>query len=954
MSDEILRNSAALNALKRHQLVSLSKRYGLKASGKNVEMIQRLEAYAVTHANDLDFYIPSPAPTPAPNTYTAPPTSVPPTPVPSMSTRRMTVAGQAPTPLKHKESMMSVASRQSDAWEVLSDSGASLISPRKQQEVESGMKKSGSVSSWKSANNGEALNEFGEHHKEKISSSSSMKALATSLTRRGSRILLGRSTSASSQLNLAAEPEAESMPKKTEQEPVEEVVDEIPPSPASTVGIPRRHSQITLLERPSTVRLCSPTPTSPIAHVSSDHDNDELPFSGKTKSIHALKERRSMALRSPMGSPNALSPSGLGRKSMPALPSSSTSASLSFIYPPLPAIPPQFAQIANVPVPGTFPVLPPTPSRAQMIFGSNNEPGVSNQQFSVAAQAVLREMNSRLPGGGAMFDEELLKGRKAEMGKLVKVNEGLGTGGWGLSSGSTVQDRYAEAHQKEFAKMRSISKTSLAPKPSTSRQTSSSSSIKLTEASAGEKRKHELSTSTSTSRIPSAPNGAPLTAVVSGDEGRQAKRKRLSNGPNYLGSLKEAGKSIANLLGEEKGKSGEEMMRKMKERRDKRRSSLTKNKSRGLSSRFSFLRNARKSTAIPVKLTGSTASALNNGAPSIPPRAMSRTNSVNSPRDSPQPRKPFDLEASLARKPTASHRRSTDLTNVIKPHPEVLGDIKSSRTTDGQGHAQKDRGRSTSAQTVLSHSSTAPRRPKIPDFGPPVLNGAALSSKNTLGLPKSSSMSSSLAMSRKASQAEIIKNARPPPPPPASRSASGPAHATLRLASHVSAGTASGVRPASIHRSSTLYLPTASSLARMHATIKPNPERPLPQPPSANAHAATFPTPRITNTVQPFGTASSRDNHLFESNFSVSKPANPPSASLKPKSSLPASFLASGKMPTPAARMRAKHSGLSAVKSKSNLREEMEVKRKRSEIRARQERRAEERELKQMLGDVVM
>ncbi|OCF41957.1 hypothetical protein I317_04259 [Kwoniella heveanensis CBS 569] len=902
MSDEILRNSAALNALKRHQLVSLSKRYGLKASGKNVEMIQRLEAYAVTHANDLDFYIPSPAPTPAPNTYTAPPTSVPPTPVPSMSTRRMTVAGLAPTPLKHKESMMSVASRQSDAWEVLSDSSASLISPRKQQEAESGMKKSGSVSSWKSANNGEALNEFGEHHKEKISSSSSMKALATSLTRRGSRILLGRSTSASSQLNLAAEPEAESMPKKTEQEPVEEVVDEIPPSPASTVGIPRRHSQITLLERPSTVRLCSPTPTSPVAHVSSDHDNDELPFSGKATSIHALKERRSMApLRSPMGSPNALSPSGLGRKSMPALPSSSTSASLSSIYPPLPAIPPQFAQIANVPVPGTFPALPPTPSRAQMIFGSNSEPGVSNQQFSVAAQAVLREMNSRLPGGGAMFDEELLKGRKAEMGKLVKVIEGLGTGGWGLSSGSTVQDRYAEAHQKEFAKSGSTS------------------------------------------------------SVVSGDDGRQAKRKRLSNGPNYLGSLKEAGKSIANLLGEEKGKSGEEMMRKMKERRDKRRSSLTKNKSRGLSSRFSFLRNARKSTAIPVKLTGSTASALNNGAPSIAPRAMSRTNSVYSPRDPPQTRKPFDLEASLARKPTASRRRSTDLTNVIKPHPEVLEDIKSSRTTDGQGHAQKDRERSISAQTVLSHSSTAPRRPKIPDFGPPVLNGAApLSSKNTLGLPKSSSMSSSLAMSRKASQAEIIKNARPAPPPPASRSASGPAHVTPRLASHVSAGTASGVRPASIHRSSTLYLPTASSLARMHATIKPNPERPLPQPPSANAHAATFPTPRITSTVQPFGTASSRDNHLFESNFSVSKPANPPPASLKPKSSLPASSLASGKMPTPAARMRAKHSGLSAVKSKSNLREEMEVKRKRSEIRARQERRAEERELKQMLGDVVM
>jgi hypothetical protein len=37
-------SSAALNALKRHQLVSLSKRYGLKASGKNVDLIERLQA----------------------------------------------------------------------------------------------------------------------------------------------------------------------------------------------------------------------------------------------------------------------------------------------------------------------------------------------------------------------------------------------------------------------------------------------------------------------------------------------------------------------------------------------------------------------------------------------------------------------------------------------------------------------------------------------------------------------------------------------------------------------------------------------------------------------------------------------------------------------------------------------------------------------------------------------
>ncbi|WWC97908.1 hypothetical protein V866_004796 [Kwoniella sp. B9012] len=923
MADEILRNSAALNALKRHQLVSLSKRYGLKASGKSVEMIQRLEDYAINHASDLDFYIPSPAPTPGPNILSGPPSSEPPTPLASHTFQPFNnFNARAPTPLNHKDSMMSVQSRASDAWEMLSDSGASLISPKKQ----GGMTKSTSCSSWKSANNGEAMSEFGGHHNEKVSSTSSMKALATSLTRRGSKILLGRSTSASSHLSQAAEPEPKPEPEK-EPGPVEEVVESLPPSPASTVGVPRRHSRITLLERPSTLRLCSPTPTSPKIDPQSDREDEELPFFGKAKNIHNLKERRSMApIRSSIGSTTALSQNGLSRKSMPAL-SGTTSASVPSIYPPLPVIPPQFMKATSPPVqtvPGSFPPLPPTPGR--MVFGSPTDAGVNNHQFSEAAQAILKEMNSKLPGG-VVFGEELLKGRKAEVGKLVHVNKELGTGGWGLSSSTGSSDRYADAHQKEFAKMRSISKTSLAPKPSASRQLSSSSVDKLSTAPAVQaKRKHELTTSTSSTHlIPSAPNGAPLTATSSNEEGRHAKRSRLSNGPNYLGSLREAGKSIANLLGEEKGKSTADMMKVMKERRDQRRSSLLRKKAgRGLSSRFGFLRNKR-SSALPPAMP--TAPAILS--PPIPAPTMPRKTSVYAPRDPPYGKIPFDLEASLARNPTATRRRSTNLTNVIKPHPEVLEDIKSP-TEHAIPKPQKDRGRSTSAQTVLSQSSSqAPRRARIPDFAPPGgMHKAASGSTNTLGLPKSSSVSSSLAMSKKGSQAEIIRNARPAPPPPS----------TFETA--CVGGTST--RPVSINRSSTLYLPTASSLARMQATIKPNPDRPLPMlPPSAHHQPST---PRMNSTVRPFGSAQSRDNQSFTSNFNLSKPTT-----LKPKTS----HGAIGKsQSTAAARIRARQSGVSAVKSKSNLREEMEVKRKRSEIKARIERREEERELREMLGDV--
>ncbi|KAG8907337.1 hypothetical protein FRB99_004584 [Tulasnella sp. 403] len=45
-SSEILLNSAALHSLKRSQLTKLCKRYGLKATGKNVDIIERLQEYA--------------------------------------------------------------------------------------------------------------------------------------------------------------------------------------------------------------------------------------------------------------------------------------------------------------------------------------------------------------------------------------------------------------------------------------------------------------------------------------------------------------------------------------------------------------------------------------------------------------------------------------------------------------------------------------------------------------------------------------------------------------------------------------------------------------------------------------------------------------------------------------------------------------------------------------------
>lgn len=50
-------------------------------------------------------------------------------------------------------------------------------------------------------------------------------------------------------------------------------------------------------------------------------------------------------------------------------------------------------------------------------------------------------------------------------------------------------------------------------------------------------------------------------------------------------------------------------------------------------------------------------------------------------------------------------------------------------------------------------------------------------------------------------------------------------------------------------------------------------------------------------------------------------------------------------------RIRGQASGISAVKSRPDLRKEREVQAKRAEIKAKQDRLGEERELRRMLGD---
>jgi len=230
----------------------------------------------------------------------------------------------------------------------------------------------------------------------------------------------------------------------------QEMEDQIPPSPASTVGVPRRHSTISLLERPSTIRLYSPTPTMQMEQPATEDDRDDLPFFGTAANVHNLQQRRSMA---PIRSHHGSSTMYLSRKSMPALPNT-ISASISKIYPPLPLMASPLPPVPALPsVPGAFPAHFTSPIKAPVVFGASAS-GVSNQDFSDVASKMLADMNAKLPQGTKKFGDELLLGNKAAVNRLVDYDSGLGERGWGLatSAGPSKKDRFADIHGKQFAK----------------------------------------------------------------------------------------------------------------------------------------------------------------------------------------------------------------------------------------------------------------------------------------------------------------------------------------------------------------------------------------------------------------------------------------------------------------------------------------------------------------------
>ncbi|KAL1406026.1 hypothetical protein Q8F55_007709 [Vanrija albida] len=962
---EILWNSAALGSLRRPQLMSLSKKYGLKANGKNAEMAARLHEFGTSltpsskavfdqaSAAAVDPDSPTKRNADAPEDNQLAPAQE--------EEEDDIVSAQLAIPSRPMRSMPSsrTLGRGSDAWEVLTQGNASLEEITEQHYEED--TPDTAPRAWKSANNGEKL--AGEFRgNTELRGVGSLRSLASSIRRTASRTLSGRQhkdgRSPTPSVTFPGVSAEEDQPVERE---TEELEDDLPGSPASAIGVAKRHSTMSLHHKPSTIRMVSPSPTLGMnferAMSPELDDDDELPLTGQN-TVEQIKQRRSMAPVRAKGFP----PSALRvRNSAPTLLSPATSKkNISNIYPELPnfdtlaapgAPPRQSPTKRSSPtkarspspaqdIPGAFP----SATSPSFVFGNaaGNAPA---PQFSAAGLKLLEEMQAKMGTSGGTFNPELLKGKKAQMTKLVSVNEDLakGPGGWGLSAGPSAQpDRYAEAHQRQFAKMRSLSSSTKSTEPR-SRSTS------VTRPSPP-KRKHQSS----------AP--AMEQAKEAAETDRNVKRTKVSTGPRYLESIRGA---LAGKLSEDKPPNLVSPRKK---------SSLKPESMR----KFAFLRSKKAAATDTASIAESVRSEGSYilPSPSVPIDVQHR----------PSPPKKGSI-------PAPSRLKRSDTTSTMS--------AMAGGSLGSQGpKAPKQRHVSTSARSTLG---TSQQRPPIPDFGPPLPKLEPLkdhSSGRSSRIPTGShrSMSTSVASS------SMTRSSK-------SHSLNRVASGDLKTASAASSLSSRGSRsdllsppslssrasrsdltdnvptpPGSMRRSSTLFAPTASSLARMHATVKPpaastptgSARRPLPRPPQSPGPGVLSPAapspaparhaPQIP-TVLAFGEAASRTNRLFESNFHMSQPvvesakrplpftpgqASPsvasPAAVEKLKSPSRAVYSSPAKAGSiSATRARDRTSGVAALKSKGHH-DDKAVAQRRAEIKARQERLATERELRRMLG----
>lgn len=231
-----------------------------------------------------------------------------------------------------------------------------------------------------------------------------------------------------------------------------------PESPAPSVGVPKRHGHMLASTAPSTIWMVSGPRTLRDQEGHSSQQMQQggaraIAAEGDASSFSDSPTTKKSVLTSFCKYPVKGSPSVRHQQTTSTLTSSRTTKSE---IPPeatsQPAVPmdtnDDIEDEDDRPIPGAFPT-PPSKRKQPFIFGGNSDTaGISNDQFGLAGDAVLEEMNRKLQARGItsigqkLSKEEVLQQRSKE-GRSW-------TGSMGEKNGP--KGRFEEAHARQFAR----------------------------------------------------------------------------------------------------------------------------------------------------------------------------------------------------------------------------------------------------------------------------------------------------------------------------------------------------------------------------------------------------------------------------------------------------------------------------------------------------------------------
>ncbi|KDQ18806.1 hypothetical protein BOTBODRAFT_63016 [Botryobasidium botryosum FD-172 SS1] len=498
---EILYNSAALHSLKRNQLAKLCKRHRLKASGKNTDMIARLEHYAQELLPGSAFFdIPSDAPdifddralmSDGGEMFADEGGEDEDVRQPECGNK--SVEMQDVEEQKGEDHAVPYPLRQSEQWEMVQEQ-----SREEEMGIRGGGGALGTLSSFASFGSSRSrpssAGEFGADTRglssKSSSVSSSIKALASSLKRAGSTMKLK-----SNQVSRPVSP----LPAEVQDTSADLIYNAVPATEFDGDTYPGNSLPAALSS--STIRLVTSEPDNSSAPPSPVY----LPAASSTADLFSLHTSTPAKTLFPPLTPADFTPSNPNAKLYPSLNDSYLSSPNGF----MPKSSPRRASPPKRPLPS----LASKVGEAEPFRFGSPQHSISNAQFHSAAAAVLEEMNRRL-GQPNVVKMSLLE----NTGKRQREDD------FGSKGPRTILDRFDAAHRKEFSKMDSIANHYSARRGSTPRRNATPRKGAL---------QGRAAKASSSTRKPIASHGAaPGVASVTGEEHEKepkSKRARMSS-----------------------------------------------------------------------------------------------------------------------------------------------------------------------------------------------------------------------------------------------------------------------------------------------------------------------------------------------------------------------------------------------------------------------------------------